>query len=349
MTAIAKSDISLLVYDPATEFAGVDSFSWNGQAGIAYALSDAKVYININQVNDKPYVTSHIHDISVNEDAPAMLNYVDLNNVFNDIEDAGNMIYSITMNGNSGLVNVSIDTDNMLDIGFIENAHGIAAVVIQAMDNGGALIADTFSVEVNSVEDVPSAFNLLTPVDGSLVSNPSAIDFIWETSTDGDGDAVTYSVVIEGHGLDTMMTGFSVASMVFNGESLFTADSTYNWYVIATDGDDSKLSTMFSFKISLTAVHDPYTLVGSIEAYPNPFNNNVTINYTLKADSKVTLKILNFLGQELATLKNEEQAKGEHKVEWNGNESASGVYFYELMMEKKDGMEGSFIGKIIKN
>lgn len=40
--------------------------------------------------------------------------------------------------------------------------------------------------------------------------------------------------------------------------------------------------------------------------------------------------ILNILGQEVATLMNEEQTAGSHSVVWNASGNASGVYFYRL-------------------
>jgi hypothetical protein len=64
--------------------------------------------------------------------------------------------------------------------------------------------------------------------------------------------------------------------------------------------------------------------------YPNPFNPSTTINYDLPRDVRVSLKIYNTLGQEVATLVNEEQQAGYKSVVWNGTGFASGMYFYRL-------------------
>jgi len=345
---ISVSDIADLIYDPADEFAGVDSFLWNGFDGQLYAMNAAKVYLNVNNVNDKPYIVTHINDITVNEDAAAIQDYVNLENIFNDTENGGNMTYTVSMHSNPSLVNVSIDVDHKLDITFNANANGVATVAIQAMDAAGATVADTFSITVNSVEDIPSVFNLLTPTNGSIVSTPSAIEFTWETSEDGDGDAVEYAVNIKGHGLDTTMSGVSVTSLFFNGESAFTMDSTYKWKVIATDGDDAQTSATYSFKISITGINSPGLLENAPAAFPNPFSTQVVIHYNLKADATVVVKIHNFLGQQVATLVSEKQAKGEHYVKWSGADIAAGVYFYELTLVNRSGIESSFTGKLIK-
>jgi predicted esterase len=68
--------------------------------------------------------------------------------------------------------------------------------------------------------------------------------------------------------------------------------------------------------------------------YPNPFNPSTVISYQLPVSSKVTLKIYDLLGREIATLVNEEQSAGWKEVEFQSTvgsgQLASGIYFYKL-------------------
>lgn len=64
-------------------------------------------------------------------------------------------------------------------------------------------------------------------------------------------------------------------------------------------------------------------------SYPNPFNSMTTIRYRLPVASKVSLKIINSLGQVVATLVEAEQAQGSYQVSWNSS-AASGLYFCRL-------------------
>ena len=66
--------------------------------------------------------------------------------------------------------------------------------------------------------------------------------------------------------------------------------------------------------------------------YPNPFNPETKIKYVIASGAKqsVSLKIFDVLGNEVATLVNEEKEPGIYEVEWNGKEFASGVYYYTL-------------------
>jgi hypothetical protein len=68
--------------------------------------------------------------------------------------------------------------------------------------------------------------------------------------------------------------------------------------------------------------------------YPNPFNPNTVISYQLPVNGNVTLKVYDILGNEIATLVNEEKPAGEYEVEFNGSNLPSGIYFYQLKAEQ---------------
>ncbi|MCX6168229.1 MAG: T9SS type A sorting domain-containing protein [Ignavibacteriales bacterium] len=64
--------------------------------------------------------------------------------------------------------------------------------------------------------------------------------------------------------------------------------------------------------------------------YPNPFNPSTTIRYQIPKESKVTLKIFDILGREVATLVNMQQGVGSYEVNFNAMKFASGVYIYRI-------------------
>ena len=64
--------------------------------------------------------------------------------------------------------------------------------------------------------------------------------------------------------------------------------------------------------------------------YPNPFNPTTKITFSLAADSKVSLKVFDVLGQEVASLINQEMTAGVYNVDFNAAGFTSGVYFYRI-------------------
>jgi len=77
--------------------------------------------------------------------------------------------------------------------------------------------------------------------------------------------------------------------------------------------------------------------------YPNPFNPSTTIEFALPQSGFVTLKIYNVLGEEAATLVNEELTAGWYKVEWQANGLASGMYIYRLQANPSGGSREGFL------
>jgi hypothetical protein len=64
--------------------------------------------------------------------------------------------------------------------------------------------------------------------------------------------------------------------------------------------------------------------------YPNPFNPRTNIGFRIVDFGLVSLKAYNVLGQEVATLINEELKPGSYSVSWDAAGYGSGVYIYRL-------------------
>lgn len=80
----------------------------------------------------------------------------------------------------------------------------------------------------------------------------------------------------------------------------------------------------------LTRVPEAFDL---LQNYPNPFNPSTTIEYTVDAPGKVSLKIYNLQGQLIKTvLNNVTQSYGVQKVKVDMADAASGIYFYVVQI-----------------
>ena len=94
---------------------------------------------------------------------------------------------------------------------------------------------------------------------------------------------------------------------------------------------------------TLTSVEEEISPSGFVlyQNYPNPFNPTTTIRYTIpfviatplvrgKQSQFVTLKVYDVLGNEIATLVDEEKSSGENSIIFDASSLSSGIYFYQL-------------------
>ncbi len=64
--------------------------------------------------------------------------------------------------------------------------------------------------------------------------------------------------------------------------------------------------------------------------YPNPFNPTTQISFSVAQASNVNISVYNALGQKVTELVNKNMNAGNHTVNFNGSNLASGFYFYRL-------------------
>jgi hypothetical protein len=67
--------------------------------------------------------------------------------------------------------------------------------------------------------------------------------------------------------------------------------------------------------------------------YPNPFNPNTVISLKLPVGSFVSLKVYDINGREVSELVNEKLNPGKYKIDFNGSNLPSGVYYYKMSTE----------------
>jgi len=65
--------------------------------------------------------------------------------------------------------------------------------------------------------------------------------------------------------------------------------------------------------------------------YPNPFNPSTTISYSIPTEGYVTLKVYDVLGNEVASLVDEQKHSGTFDVHYNASTLSSGIYYYQLV------------------
>ena len=76
-----------------------------------------------------------------------------------------------------------------------------------------------------------------------------------------------------------------------------------------------------------------------MQNYPNPFNPSTTISYELAESGYVSLIVYDALGREITRLVNCNENAGAYSVNFDGNNLPSGIYFYRLTANGKNGIK----------
>ncbi|MBS1494634.1 MAG: T9SS type A sorting domain-containing protein [Bacteroidetes bacterium] len=87
-------------------------------------------------------------------------------------------------------------------------------------------------------------------------------------------------------------------------------------------------------KNGIVGINNSYVIVPTAfelsQNYPNPFNPSTTIIFQIPKNNFVNLKIFDINGKEISQLVNETLNAGEYKINFDGSEFPSGVYYYKL-------------------
>lgn len=71
-----------------------------------------------------------------------------------------------------------------------------------------------------------------------------------------------------------------------------------------------------------------------IEVYPNPFNDQITINYYTKEKSHIRIDVLDSRSQLIATLENAHRIDNTYSIQWHSGHLPKGIYYLRLLSDK---------------
>jgi hypothetical protein len=120
--------------------------------------------------------------------------------------------------------------------------------------------------------------------------------------------------------VDSLAHGPSVFISASNGWSGGCGDTIYKWTDIQTGIGDNNSHKQLN------------TIATLSQNYPNPFSSSTSIQYQIQNTSFVTLKVYDILGNEVATLVNEEKSAGMHEVNFKPSGLGNGIYYYRLQV-----------------
>ena len=357
----SRTDSTALIVYPTENFVGDIEIMIVASDLSGMSVADT-LMLTIGNIGDAPFVANAMADIEVDEDSePITLN---INDVFDDVDIAvGDSLTITAVSLADTLVTVEYDSNSVPSLVFAENGYGETDIIVTAEDLFGLTANDTVHVTVFPVNDAPTEFDLLSPVDSTeLVITPNDISqeltllVTWESSSDVDGDDLSYEFALYNgvYGPDTPVLIDSVLSdtvlhisYVYIAELIGMSGQTSisaEWVVFTTDGIDTTMSNDI-WNILLDAsgvlsvdggvVPDKFALY---QNYPNPFNPITQIRYDLPEDAMVNITIYDIMGRSIRSLVKSRQTAGYRLVRWDatndkGESVSAGMYFYTIQAE----------------
>ncbi|MDA1363729.1 MAG: choice-of-anchor B family protein [Candidatus Marinimicrobia bacterium] len=291
----------------------------------------------------------------------------------NDINPQ-NITIDATSDNNDLFSGVSIDYDpaaNPILLSLIPNQdkYGTSLITLIVKDDGGTVGGGvdstmvSFNADVLPVNDAPASFNTVGEYfisDGEYITGldfrtvyitpenvNDSLRFVWNATTDIDGDDVSYRMIgYQGLEFLTMDENESITDnyKTWALKDLAAQTDTVTvlegfWNVIASDGLLLRSASMLNGQMRIDGRQLIPDVLAIRQSYPNPFTDFTTIEYDVPSAQDVVIKIFNIKGQTIKTLVNENKSAGYYTEVWDGtnddgDEVSSGVYFCQMYTPK---------------
>ncbi|MCK4652972.1 MAG: T9SS type A sorting domain-containing protein [Candidatus Cloacimonetes bacterium] len=208
----------------------------------------------------------------------------------------------------------------------------------EALDAGDYtyyVIAVYVEGESDPSNDAYATVMLPPPTDLIATSQGSNVFLSWEAPIEGR-EFIEFRIYRDGDQIGTTISLFYIDTNVPNGY--------YEYYVTAVYSGDYESEPSNIATVEHTGAGNDITSVRTelIGNYPNPFNPETTISFSVEKSSFVSLSIYNVKGQRIRMLINENKNAGYHKVTWDGNDDnnrsvSSGIYFSIFDVDNENG------------
>ena len=261
---------------------------------------------------------------------------------------SGVVTVSITYDGGATSTPLYTLTDPTGNVGPVVQSGSFTTPVSGASNAQIEISYNGYSFNIDAIAWDNMCLDWILPVE--LTSFTASADFgvvelrwFTATETNNQGFEVQRSAggefetigFVEGHGTTT-----EVQAYTYSDRSVAVGSYSYRLKQVDFDG-----TTTYS---NIVEVNVPAPAEFALDQnYPNPFNPSTKIAFRLAVDSKVSLKVFDVLGQEVASLVNGNLVAGGHSVDFDASSLNSGVYLYRIEATGVDGSNFVDVKKMI--
>jgi hypothetical protein len=216
--------------------------------GISNGLTVSRqVSVQVAPVDDPPYVSNPIENLSLNEDVAPF--DIDLSTVFNDI-DSEDLKLFIADNSNPQLLSVVMSNEKLLIKAFNNQNGSTNITIIAEADN--QQISETFSIDIAAVDDPPSVLN---PPDALTVfEDDSTIPLdLSSTFTDIDNDDSNIKISV----LTVSQQGLLSATIMDKQLQIHLTNDQFGQTTLILQAESNNQTITQAIDITVLSVDDP--------------------------------------------------------------------------------------------
>jgi len=307
-----RSKSTSTYYDYATvKFSSEGRLIWSRRYNGPSPYKDDGAYGITTDLSDNIYVTGFSMD-SLNNDNCFTIKY----------DSSGNVLWTKRIQSSEHIANIgyNLESDSSQNL-FIAGRLGGGTATIK-LDINGNLIWSRHYPQGSVITDNYPKIILDTAYNVHVTGNSTASGY-------SDYAAIKY----DSSGNQIYVVTYNYNPIGFEYAFDMALDKKGNLYLagdMSTNYGTVKFSPIMTGVVHSNILPSKFVL---LQNYPNPFNPSTIINYKCSMFNYISLKVYDILGNEVATLINENKPAGSYDVQFNGSDYPSGIYFYSLIID----------------
>jgi hypothetical protein len=289
---------------------------YTGAGWLSYSLSDQwNYYLSSGDINGDSWidlVAGKNNDLILLRNVPDSNFTIDRN-------------YFASLNLLGGVTNqelVDLNSDGLLDL----IVRDSATAQLIAFQNTGTLTLPAWTLNSQLIEGMNISANC---VRHAHLNRDSMVDLV--------------AIIGQGRMSGFLNIGSQSAPYFLYDSTIFAdlSDQRFLYYDLADidgDGDDDILSNFYNLLFyfenrSTLSIEDNSAIphsIGVCRAYPNPFNGQTTISFTLAQAGQANVAIYDIAGRLVGKIADRKFPSGQNRVVWDATGRPSGVYFVRV-------------------
>ncbi len=179
---------------------------------------------------------------------------------------------------------------------------------------------------------LPYNFNLYVPLDVNN-DNINEIITIYDQGLSSGGNYIA-KIINGANGNLMQQFSFPTSQTQYNALYYFDADGDgFTELILYVNGILRIYSTTSTTEAKLNGItQNPKDIVLK-QNFPNPFNSETIIEYSVEKQSNVRIIVYDITGKEITTLINEQKNPGTYRINLNSSKLSSGTYFYTIFVD----------------